>query len=553
MSNNKFYVFDIETKGGFCGDFLIGAIYDGRKCQIFENEDIFMEKLLSLKGIVFAHYLEYDIRFILQYLKRKKIKLTTMPILAGGQKVIEWRIKDVILRDSFVLTQSSLKNLAKTFRLKEKKLNIDYENIKKTLKLRQYLKNDVIILFKVLKSFFNFVGIENIKKRTIASVTLAKFKKIDPISYSKITEYPIYQNQENFIRESYFMGYDFRRKKEIIAQKDEEIIKIDCNSFFGYAMMKNNYPWGPTFWVEKEGEIKENLKYNMGIIQVIGTIPKDLEFGFLPIRNKKGMVKYPNKGKIKGTYTSTDILFAEELGYKFKFKRAIFWEFQDFLFRKYINHLSKIKEKSKGAKRLIAKNLIVSLYGKFGHRRDISIFKYNDDLPEVGKFYLDDEQTISYEQVYRFAEYSHPEISAFTTSYSRIFLYKKILEIGFKNIHSIMIDSMVISVPFNQRKLIKNWIDKEKIGKFKIESEIKEGIFLKKGIYAIKDKKGREIIKHQGIDRTCNVNFEDIKELLKKGEKEFNAAVFKPPTIYSVLKRKRKITDKFKPKKEIKL
>ena len=200
----KFYSGDIETQGGLEGKFLMGGVYDGKTYRGFTNERDFMNFVLKLKGTIFFHFLDFDIRFILDWCQRNGVEVTTMPILSGDKKVVEWRIEDVVFRDSLILTNSSLRELAKTFRLRTKKIEVgEYRSLKNTKKTRQYLQNDVIILHKILVKFYDFVGWKNFKKRTVASLSLEKYKEIDRNSYDKITEYPIYRTEEEFLRRGY--------------------------------------------------------------------------------------------------------------------------------------------------------------------------------------------------------------------------------------------------------------------------------------------------------------------------------------------------------------
>jgi len=558
MIKNKkihFWAGDIETSGGLTGQFLLGGVYDGRKYFEFEKEADFMNFVLNLDRTIFFHLLDFDIRFVIDWCQRKGIAIKTMPVMAGEKKVIEWKINKAIFRDSFILTQESLRELAKSFKLKTHKLEMrNYQNLRKSAKLKRYLKNDVVILHRIMAKFYDFAGWENFQKRTIASLSLEKFKEIDESSYNRIVEHPIYRKDEEFLRQGYFAAY-YKVFNSEIKNKDKKILKIDVNSYYANMMQDNMFPWGKILKPQKVLDIMQLFhERKLGIIQAKAIVPKKLKFGFLPIKTERG-VDYPTRGTIKGTWATPEIIFAQKLGYRFYFEKAIFFPFQDYLFRKYINYLARIKEKSSGAKRTIAKNLMVSLYGKFAQRRNISLFK-QIEIPIPGKFYLDDNLSIVEEKRYIRTPYSHPEISIFTTAYARIWMYEFCQKISFENIYVILNDSLILNDNLSE-EFKRQWFHPDKIGKFKIVSQIEKGIVLGRGIYALKNINGTEIIKNQGGVKEYNklLKFNDF-EKIKKDKQRFwqqYSDIKRPRTIYSYLKGKSKLKEEQINKRKIKM
>lgn len=541
---DKFYTADIETRGEL-GKFILGGIYDGRKYWEFENEKDFIHFLLQKKGLIFFHYLDYDIRYILDWCQKKKIRFENLPTLING-KVIEWKFnKDLIFRDSFVLTQSSLKELAESFNLKIKKLEIkDYLSLRRTKYLRQYLKNDVIALYQILKKFYDFLGIDYLKKRTLSAIAMEKFKKIDGLSYFKITGYSVSDWAEKFIREGFFSSYYYVFRREFESSK-KTILKIDCNSFYGAMMRDNLFPYGLYFYIKNPKEISKNLREGkLGLIKAKMILKKSLPLGVLPVRTEKEVI-YPKKGTFLGVWTSPEIEFAQSKGYQFRFKEAVFWEYKDYLFKKFINHLAKIRESSKGARSQIVKFLLVSFYGKFAQRREIEkMVKLKE--PEVNRFYFDKDLTLSSEKKYIYAPYSHPEISAFTTAYARIFLWRLCEELGWKKVYAILQDALICEEP--DLEFQKKWFDPIKIGKFKVDCIIKKGIILGRGIYALKDIKGQEIIRNQGGVKEFNklLTFKDFEKAKKKDfwlQYDKNSGIKRPKTISTILKNQGKFKE----------
>ncbi len=533
----RFWTGDIETKGGFTGKFLMGGLYDGKRYRSFDKEDDFMKFLLNIKGTVFFHYLDFDSRTILEWCLKHKVRIESMPRLSGDQKVIIWHIGDLILRDSFILTQSSLRDLAESFNLKTRKLPMeDYHFSKRTRKLRRYLRNDVIALYGAMRAFYRFVGRKNFNKTTIASIAMEKFKEIDRSAYDRIKEFPVYKEMDKFFRTAYFSGYyaDF----DTNIKDMDNIFKLDVNSYYALPMLTKSFPWGNAQNVDDQGEINKLISEGeLGIVKCRAKVPKGLKLGFLPSHSKEGVV-YRTQGIIRGAWTTPEIKYAQKLGYSFIYEQGVFWEFQDRLFRKYVNYLGRIKERSRGSKRVIAKQLLVGFYGKFGQGRDVSFLKYYKDHP-AGKYYLDAKETIADERKYIRMPYSAPQISIFTTAYARIYMYDFCNEVGWENVFSIIADAVILKVRTTSA-FRKKWIHPRKIGKFKIQAKVDNAIILGRGVYAIRDSEGKEFIKNQGGLKEYNklLTFSDFEKVKSKQKKIWiqYKKMKRPATIYSYLK-----------------
>ena len=516
--NIKFHTADIETKGGIGGSFLIGGIYDGKRYQEFHDEDMFMEHLISIKGIVFFHYGEFDFNFIIEWASKRNIKLRGTPIIANENMII-LRLEGIktTFKDSFFLLGDSLERLSQGFNTKIKTTKLKDYNLKKiTPIVRKHLREDTISLHQVLTKFYDFIGWEFFNKRSIAAIGLEMFKRMYPYKYRKIVENPLYSNAYEFIKKGYFSSYSHIFKYKI-NNKNGEILKIDANSFFASMMRDNQYPYGSFFIIKSNDNIREFLeKGNLGVIRCVAKAPEGLQFGFLPMKVGKG-VEYPIKGDIEGIYTTSEINYAEKMGYKFKFIKGIFWTEKDYLFKDFINHLYKVKKENKGTKQEIIKRLLVSFYGKFAQNRRISTLK-NYKTPQAFKICINREFNLYEEDSYRFFDYSHPELSIFTTAYARIFLYKRMKEIGFGNIFSIMSDALIVKNLKNSFK--DKWLSEVELGKFKVVFDIKDGVVLQKGVYALQDRNGNEIIKNQGGVREFNktLKVKDFKKALRQGQ-----------------------------------
>ena len=512
MKKTIFYTADIEWKTGY--RFLCGGIFDGKKYESFKKEDDFFGALLSVRGTVFFHYLDADARLILDYCEKKNIPHEKMPIISGEKKIIYWKIGETTFRDSAILTQASLKELSESFHLKTKKISIgSYDFKNPTKKVMQYLKNDVLALHEALTAFYSFVGWEYFNKRSIASIALGKFKQMDSHAYKMITETAIVNPLNDFIHEAYFTSYWDSFANEL---GDGEYEKWDVNSFYAAAMRDNYFPYGMVVETSNKEELAFYFSNRIGIVEAEVRIPKGLTIGFLPLK-KEGEVEYPIKGKMHGIWTTPEIEYAKELGYQFEFIYGVFWDFKEKFFKKYVSEIGRIKEHSRGAKKAIAKRLLVSLYGKFGERREVRILRRTKE-PLMGHRYLDDALTICEDTIRTKKPYSHPEISAFTTAYARIMFYRFCSEVGWDRVLAVMIDSAIIRTDGLNRDFRKKWIHKTKIGKFKVVSRIKDMIILARGVYALKDENGDEIIRNQGGMPEFNkmLTWDDFKRASKK-------------------------------------
>ena len=229
---------------------------------------------------------------------------------------------------------------------------------------------------------------------------------------------------------------------------------------------------------------------------------------------------------------------AKKLGYVFEYEEAIFWQFKDRLFQRYVALFGRAKERAHGAKRVIAKQLLVSLYGKFAERRRVTVLR-KTDRPIRGKRYLDDDFTIYEDTQYIRKQYSHPEISVFTTAYARITFYKFCEEVGWNNIYAIISDSLIFRGHLS-RAFRRRWIHSSRIGKFKVVSRVDRAIILARGVYALKDVNGEETIRNQGGMSSYNklltfADFEAINQKNKKVWVQYRGAK-KPNTVYTFLK-----------------
>ena len=176
--------------------------------QIGNNIDSFIEYCKKEKNSIFYfHNLKFDGEFIIYWClthgfkhveKKEDIKEDTFTTLISdmGQfytivlyfKKGNKTVHKVTFIDSLKIIPFSVEQIAKSFNLKISKLEIDYKKERPkgwnlTIKEREYITNDVLIVAQALKVIFD----EDLQKMTQGSNALNDFKKI--LTKSKFDHY----------------------------------------------------------------------------------------------------------------------------------------------------------------------------------------------------------------------------------------------------------------------------------------------------------------------------------------------------------------------------
>ncbi|KAA0817065.1 DNA polymerase [Bacillus licheniformis] len=370
--------------------------------------------------------------------------------------------------------------------------------------LNDYLKNDCISLYHILVKLINMSQLpieEFLKCPTTASLALKVFKTAYPNDYEKAISTKIYRKEgegefyEKFIREGYYGG-----RTEVFVPKLKNGFHYDVNSLYPYIMKEHKFPVGrPTYLEGHKAKLmferwKKHQK-GAGFIEVDVYVPEDIFIPPLP-RKDKSDSKYRSfkklifpVGNIHGVYTYDELGLALDMGCEIKkVYQGIHFNKTEYIFKDFITYFEKIKIESSGALKAFAKLMQNSLYGKFGMIRiretmlpidkiDICEEKgypyiiRDNELIKGGKFIL--------AQVPSHAEYIQPHIAAYVTSLARILLYKSImkqLEKGAVNYCDT--DSIACQHPFDEDD-----IHESEYGKWKLEANVKKGLFIQPKLY----------------------------------------------------------------------
>ena len=248
---------------------------------IDNNIKSFIDYCYSQKNSTFYfHNLKFDGEFIIYYLlkngfkhvvKKEDIKDNTFTTLISdmgqfyqitvyftkGNK----KVHKVTFIDSLKIIPFSVDTIAKTFNLPISKLRIDYNEPREighilTEEENEYIKNDVLIVAKALKTLFD----ENLTYMTEGSNALHDFKSmITKSKYNQLFPTLDYKLDED-LRKSYKGGFTYLNP--IYKEKDVENVTIlDVNSLYPSVMYEKSLPFGePIFF---DGKYKEDKVYNL--------------------------------------------------------------------------------------------------------------------------------------------------------------------------------------------------------------------------------------------------------------------------------------------------
>lgn len=274
--------------------------------------------------------------------------------------------------DSLKIIPFSVDETAKAFNLSISKLKIDYKLPRKighelTEEEKAYIKNDVLIMSKALKTIFD----EGLTKMTRASNALADFKEI--VGNSRFNNlFPILEKDlDTDLRKSYKGGFTYLNP--IYKEKDvTEGVVLDVNSLYPSVMKFEKLPFGnPIFF---KGEYKEDKIYDLYIQcftcsfkikkNKIPTIQLKNSSSFMP----NEYIESSNNEIIALVLTSVDLkLFFEQYDV-YDYTPISGWKFKSMIgmFNDYIDKWIKVKNEgtisgNKG-QRTLAKLMLNSLY-----------------------------------------------------------------------------------------------------------------------------------------------------------------------------------------------
>lgn len=452
------FVADFETRGGenavkerktWVWGWSICNILDIDNVITGSSIETFFKHIKTLGDcVVYFHNLKFDGNFILDYLLRSGWEYTEdRKDFRESKKCFSTLIDDTGIfytitinngrrtrcefRDSMKKVPAAVKKLAKDFKTRYKKLELDYivdrpENYIPTIEELDYMKNDVRVVGEVLNTFYE----QGFDKMTIGSDALTYYKNlIGKRTFEK--RFPQLESQcEYYCRKAYKGGYCYVKKDVAGKTYNKTGNTYDVNSLYPsmlssteYEMygkkVRNYYPVGAGVYFK--GQYKEATLYPLYVQHFKAAFV--LKENMLPTIQLKHTGRFADNEYIEDSgaemqdlYLTNvdmemfllhyDIISIEYIdGYMFVAARG--------MFDRYVNHFMEVKETTTGAPRTIAKLYLNNLYGKFGQSLEgRSKTPYYDDEQRIVRYTITEGQQ---------RKGVYVPIAAWCTAYSRRF------------------------------------------------------------------------------------------------------------------------------------
>lgn len=407
--------------------------------------------------------------------------------------------------------------------------------------LNEYLRMDCVSLYHVVKTLIDIAKLpieEFLKCPTTASLALKVFSTNYTKDYNKIisTMYRgrVGEANEQFVRDAYCGG-----RTEVFIPEITSGFHNDVNSLYPYVMETFQIPFGkPTMYHNQNAHKMFTYWYNTrmgaGFCKVDIDIPDDLFIPPLPVKRFNKLM-FPT-GKITGTWSFEEIDLALEMGCKIhKIHQCLYFDKKDYLFKDFISYFKDMKIKSKGAKKVFAKLMQNSLYGKFGMRRVRKTLLPISELSKCIK--RENEQGLRYivlknplvgneqfieAEIKSSAMYIQPHVAAYVTSLARIVLYRGLIQQYSKGIVAYCDTDSIVS----EYEMDNDQVDDDEYGKWALESIVENGIFIQPKTYIekglIKNKQGEWVAnvtkKFKGIParKMTDITYDTYKDILNE-------------------------------------
>ena len=437
--------------------------------------------------------------------------------------------------------------------------------------LHEYCLSDVDILKKAMEIYIKdgieLNGLNPIDCSTIASYAM-KVYRTNYLVDNKICV--LKKDEYDFIKRGFFGGrtevFQLHAKISDEELKDGKYINyIDIQSLYPTVQFYDELPCGLPKWVNDPiiADMKDYLENHFGYFEVDVKCP-DIHIPLLP--EKKDMkLMFDLIDKVKTVYSSVELLRAIEIGYEItKVHKVLYFEKSNELFKGYIQNFLKIKtecsgyegddideyikryynacgvllekdkiKKNKG-KKLLAKILLNSLWGKFGQKDDMPTNEYITDPSKWfrmlkknidGEIMLKSETMIDENTLY--IQYVNKDtrisslnttnvgLAGMVTAQARLRLYKELYKLDDRVIYCDT-DSIV----YKHNPKLYNTETSDVLGGWEAEtkSPIIEFIGIAPKSYGYKCADGKIDVKCKGVtlnyNNTKKLNFDTLTELV---------------------------------------
>lgn len=494
---------------------------------------------------LFFHNLKFDGVFICNFLEEANFKFVpdrkyrdewtyTTLITDMGQwfsievwfEVQKKKAKKVTICDSLKLLNFSVEEIAKSFNLPIRKLDLDYETYRPighelTPHEVDYIRNDVEIMARALDLFFKEIK----PKLTMASTALASYKETNPNFRNDFPQLPIEVDDD--IRASYKGGFTYLNPiyRNVITRGG---YVLDYNSLYPSILYYMPLPY--QIPEPFEGKYVPDPLYPLYTQMInctfklkpgkIPTIQIKNTFGFMP--NEYLETSDDGSGlPVTLVLTKPDLeLFLEHYdvedleyvsGWKFKCATGLFCDYIDYWMEK------KIEAKKQGlhAQLITAKLAMNSIYGKFATNphgsRKMPVINSEDGIMDFINLPEETRPPV------------YVALAAFVTAYGR----KRIIEAaqsvrdwslktkGYDAYVYSDTDSLHILVGEEDLPEIKKFLDIDdyRLGALKIESQFLRGKYLRAKSYIEEQPDGSMNVTVAGLPKKFSsvVNFDNFR------------------------------------------
>ena len=571
----KLITLDTETFG-LAGAIRRIAIYDGEQVhygyKFSDIEPILLDYAQYNDVHIYIHNLDFDARKIPEIFRPGNVRWNNC--LCINRKYATIACEHYTIHDSFKLLPMSLDKLSKDFNLEHGKLDLwtaieerypgqykdkgDFFNrcsADDELYL-EYLGYDVISLYELIMKLCEVSTIplyEMVNRPSTASIskfilkhgyngqkfisegrTKTDFELLTKNKYwrgnSKLKGTDVsFIELENKIREGYYGGRTEVFKPELETTGTIAGYHYDVNSLYPFVCLQD-FPIGVPEYYTKPHQISYQWKYWLRHHKGLGFIKCKL---FVPKQHIPPLPSRKNKlcflcGYIEGTWTYNEIEYAvKNCGVKIlEIEELIHFTDTFPVYRNFILTMYEIKEQAtidgNKALRTFAKLVMNTAYGWTCMSRDdktgLDDIENKQKYIDSGRFIRADEELGFCEVVADVrTETIQVQIGAYVTSYARLLLLdalRKQAETG--EVYYCDTDSIVCSTP-----LPDDWIHSTELGKWGLESILKQGLFLQPKVYSeVTFNNDEEFtnIKFKGItkQRQSELDFEFYQDLYKR-------------------------------------
>ncbi len=276
-----------------------------------------------------------------------------------------------------------------------------------------------------------------------------------------------------------------------VSQSTRFLKCFDANSLYPTVMQKFTYPNAFRRWLKGK---KDYSATSHSIWKVKVMVPDSLYIPPLGTITTDGKFIFPT-GIFEGQWTNHEIEYAKSLGVEV-LEYYIGAEFDDggYIFKNFIDTLYQIRLDAQAKKddmsQMMAKLLMNSCYGRMGLNPERVQLEFENG--QAGVRHFSDINSIDGTQVRIMQKdvtldnaFTNVSIAAFVTSYSRVWMHKKMMDIGPHHLYYTDTDSVFIDKDIPSGK---------DLGEFKLEYKAEQSIFLLPKTYSISgifDDKGK--------------------------------------------------------------